>query len=139
MAQEITRCMHLQVKATAELNDEGIRLVFEGRDVDLLLQRNAAVLYAVEYLLNRIFAGRLDKDKKVTADAGDFRSLRQEELRLMAIKASEKVITYGRPVDLQPMPPHERRIIHLALQDQPKVKTVSEGFGESRKVVIVPA
>jgi spoIIIJ-associated protein len=49
------------------------------------------------------------------------------------------VLTYGRPVDLQPMPAHERRIIHLALQDQPKVRTVSEGTGEERKVIIMPA
>ncbi len=137
----VSLAQHMRLEATAAFDstDAGVSLNFTGRDVDLLLQRNGAVLYAFEYILNRIFARRLGADQKITADAGGFRALREEELRLMALKACEKVMAYGESVGLQPMLPHERRIIHLALQDQPKVRTVSEGFGEERKVVIVPA
>lgn len=139
VAQEVVQRMRLELTPATTADEEGVRLDFSGRDVDLLLQKNAAVLYALEYVLNRMFTGRLNADQKIMADAGDFRSLRQEELRLMALKASEKVIAYGQPVDLQPMPPHERRIIHLALKDQPGIRTVSEGMGEGRKVVILPS
>lgn len=139
VSRDIVAGLHLELIAAAEACDEGVRLVFSGRDENLLLQRNAGLLYALDYLINRMFFGRLSKDKKITADVADYRLLRQEELRLMALKASEKVMAYGQPVDLQPMPPNERRIIHLALKDQPKVRTISEGVGPGRKVIILPA
>ena len=138
-SEKLIRQMRFNLRATATPDEQGVLLKFNGPDVDLLLQRNAAVLYALEYILNRMCSRILGKDRKISADAGDFRALRAEELQLMAVKASEKVLTYCRPVDLQPMPAHERRIIHLALQDQPKVRTVSEGSGEERKVIIMPA
>jgi len=139
VAEKLMRLMRFNLHATATVEEHAILLTFSGPDVDYLLQRNATVLYALEYILNRMCSGFLGKERKITADAGGFRALREEELHLMAVKASEKVLAYGRPVDLQPMPAHERRIIHLALQDQPKVRTVSEGAGEDRKVVILPA
>jgi spoIIIJ-associated protein len=139
LSEKMVRQMRFNLHANAATDEQGVLLKFSGPDVDLLLQRNATVLYALEYVLNRMCSGILGKDRKITADAGDFRALRAEELQLMAVKASEKVLAYGRPVDLQPMPAHERRIIHLALQDQPKVRTVSEGTGEERKVIIMPA
>jgi spoIIIJ-associated protein len=139
LSEKMTQLMRFNLQVTASLDEQGIVLKFSGADADYLLQRNATALYALEYVLNRMCSRLLDKDKKITADAGGFRALREEELHLMAVKASEKVLTYGRPVDLQPMPANERRIIHLALQGQPKVRTVSEGTGEERKVVILPA
>jgi spoIIIJ-associated protein len=138
-SEKLIRQMRFNLQVNATTDEQGVLLTFSGPDADLLLQRNAAVLYALEYVLNRMCSRILGKEHKVTADAGDFRALRAEELQLIAVKASEKVLTYGRPVDLQPMPANERRIIHLALQDQPKVRTVSEGTGEERKVIILPA
>jgi len=139
LSEKLTRLMHFNLHATATADEQGILLKLSGPDTDYLLQRNATALYALEYVLNRICSGLLGKDRKITADAAGFRALREEELQLMAVKASEKVLNYGQPVDLQPMPANERRIIHLALQDQPKVRTVSEGVGDERKVIILPA
>jgi spoIIIJ-associated protein len=139
LSEKVTQLMRVNLQVTASIDEQGVLLKFSGPDVDYLLQRNATALNALEYVLNRMCCRLVGKDKKITADAGGFRALREEELHLMAVKASEKVLTYGRPVDLQPMPSHERRIIHLALQEQPKVRTVSEGTGEERKVVILPA
>jgi spoIIIJ-associated protein len=62
-----------------------------------------------------------------------------DELRLMAQVAAERVIDTGDPFTLSPMNPRERRIVHMALRDQPKVRTQSEGMGPERKVVIYPA
>ena len=138
ISEQVTRLMHFELHATATPEEQGILLKFSGPDVDYLLQRNATVLYALEYVLNRMCSGLLGKDRKITTDAGGFRALREEELHLIAVKASEKVLTYGRPVDLQPMPANERRIIHLALRSHPAVTTVSEGEGDNRKVTIVP-
>jgi spoIIIJ-associated protein len=139
LSEKLTQLMRVNLQVTASIDEQGVLLKFSGPDVDYLLQRNATALNALEYVLNRMCSRFVGKDTKITADAGGFRALREEELHLMAVKASEKVLAYGQPVDLQPMPAHERRIIHLALQEQPKVRTVSEGTGEERKVVILPA
>jgi spoIIIJ-associated protein len=112
---------------------------FSGADSDLLLERNAELLNALEYVVLR--AVRLDEALfgKITFDCEDWRELRIEELKLMAQVAAERVIDTGDPFPLGPMNPRERRIIHLALREQPRVHTVSEGFGADRRVVIMPA
>lgn len=112
---------------------------FSGPDQDVLLEKNAALLDALESVVLK--AIRLEEDQfgKITFDCRDWRRLRVEELKLMARVAAERVIETGDPFSLSPMSARERRIIHLALKDQPKVQTQSDGFGPGRKVVIVPA
>jgi spoIIIJ-associated protein len=114
-------------------------LEFSGPDANLLLERNGELLNAIEYVVLK--AVRLDEDHfgKITFDCEDWRRLRLEELRLMAQVAAERVIETGDAFPLGPMSPRERRIIHLALRDQPRVRTLSEGTGAERKVVIMPA
>ncbi len=112
---------------------------FSGPDQDLLLEKNAALLDALESVVLK--AIRLEEDLfgKITFDCRGWRQLRVEELKLMARVAAERVIETGDPFTLNPMSARERRIVHLALKDQPKVSTQSEGYGTERKVVIVPA
>jgi spoIIIJ-associated protein len=112
---------------------------FSGPDADLLLEMNATLLHAVEHLMLK--AIRLDDDhfRSIAFDCKDWRRTRTEELRLMARVAAERVIDTGEPFTLNPMSPRERRIVHLALKDQPRVRTQSEGRGPERKVVIYPA
>ncbi len=138
-AAQICSCMKFTVAVEIGEDEEGFLVVFSGKDSEFLLQKNGDVLNSLEYVLNRIFSDRLKKDLKITTDANDFRRIRREELCLIAEKASEKVGNYGTTINLQAMPPHERRIIHMALKDNPKVKTVSEGMGEDRKVIIMPS
>ena len=112
---------------------------FSGPDTDLLLEKNAMLLHALEYVVLK--AIRLDEDhfRTIAFDCDDWRRTRMEELRLMAQVAAERVIETGDPFTLNPMNPRERRIIHMALKDQPQVRTQSEGMGLERKVVIYPA
>jgi len=112
---------------------------FSGPDQDLLLEKNAVLLDALESVVFK--AIRLDEGLfgKISFDCRGFRQLRVEELKLMAQVAAERVIESGDPFALNPMGPRERRIIHLALKDQPRVRTQSEGFGPERRVVIVSA
>jgi spoIIIJ-associated protein len=110
---------------------------FSGPDADLLLEKNATLLNAIEYVVLK--AIRLDEDRRIAFDCQGWRPTRIEELQLMAKVAAERVIDTGDPFTLNPMNPRERRIVHLALRDQPKVRTQSEGFGPERKVVILPA
>ena len=112
---------------------------FSGPDADLLLEKNATLLHALEYVVLK--AIRLDEDhfRRIAFDCQDWRRTRMEELRLMAQVAAERVIDTGDPFTLNPMNPRERRIVHLALKDRPQVRTQSEGMGPERKVVIYPA
>ena len=112
---------------------------FSGRDSDLLLEKNAHLLHAFEYVALKVI--RLDDDqiRRIAFDSRDWRRTRIEELQLMARVAAERVIDTGDAFALSPMNPRERRIVHLALRDKPRVRTQSEGMGPERKVVIYPA
>jgi len=129
-------------KAAAQADDpEGPEYVvdFSGPDADLLLEKNATLLRALEYVVLK--AIRLDEEhfRRIAFDCHDWRRTRRDELRLMARVAAERVIETGAPFTLNPMNPAERRIIHIALKDQPRIRTESEGFGPERCVVISPA
>jgi spoIIIJ-associated protein len=112
---------------------------FSGPDADLLLEKHAALLEAMEYVVLK--ASRLDEDhcRKIAFDCEDWRQTRREELRLMAQVAAERVIDSGAPFTLNPMNPRERRIVHIALKGRPEIRTQSEGTGPERKVIIYPA
>ncbi len=122
-----------------ELESTEYVVEFTGRDADLLVEKNATLLNALEYVLLK--AVRLEEDHfgRITFDCQDWRRLRAEELKLTAQIAAERVEETGDPFPLSPMNPRERRLVHMALKDRPKVRTVSEGVGAERKVVILPA
>jgi len=112
---------------------------FAGADADLLLERNGAFLDALEHVVLKAARLREEHLGKISFDCEDWRQLRVEELRLTAQVAAERVEETGDPFTLSPMTPRERRIIHLALRDRPSLRTVSQGVGAERRVVILPA
>jgi spoIIIJ-associated protein len=111
---------------------------FTGADTDLLLERNGALLDALEHVVLKAVRLREELLRKITFDCNDWRRLRTEELRLTAQVAAERVLESGDQFALSPMSPRERRIIHLALRDRPNLRTASEGVGPERHVVIMP-
>jgi spoIIIJ-associated protein len=111
---------------------------FSGPDADLLLEKNAALLNAIEYVVLKAVRVEEEYFGKVSFDCQDWRRLRNEELRLTAQVAAQRVIETGDPFTLSPMNPRERRVIHLALRGHAQVLTKSEGMGAERRVVIVP-
>jgi len=116
-----------------------VLVAFSGRDQELLLDRNAELLQALEYLALRWL--RLDPKiyDHVRFDSGDYRAMRLEELKLSARVAAERVAASHQPFRFNPMSSRERRVIHLALKDTPGVRTSSEGTGSQRQVVVYPA
>jgi spoIIIJ-associated protein len=111
----------------------------DGRDKELLLERSAEVLKALEHLALRALRLEPEHHEKIHIDCGGYRALRFEELRMTAKVAAERVQTSKQPFRLNPMSSRERRIVHLALKDIPGVRTESVGVGEHRQVVIHPA
>ena len=112
---------------------------FDGADADLLLEKNGALLDALEYVVLKATGAEESVFRKFTFDCKDWRRIRAEELRLTARMAAQQVVESGSPFSLSPMNPRERRIVHLALRDESAVRTMSEGAGALRKVVVLPA
>jgi spoIIIJ-associated protein len=112
---------------------------FTGPDSELLLEGHAALLDALEHVARKV--ARLDESLagKIAFDCEDWRRVRIEELKLTARVAAERVIETGNPYPLGAMTPRERRVVHLALRDETRVRTESQGFGPERRVVILPA
>ena len=130
------RSTRLHVAYEIQRQQDGVEVNFSGEDAAILLARNAEVIRALEYLANHLFEKQ--EGRKIQVDCQGYRAIRAEELHLMALTAAEKVKRLGKPYPLSPMSPEERRIIHLAVADDPLLRTESEGFGENRKVVIYP-
>lgn len=108
----------------------------EGPTAGRLIGRHGRTLYAFQTLARAIVARRLGVFVPLVVDINDYRAKRAEALRRLALKKAEQVMATGRPVELEPMPAAERRVIHMALKDHPKVTTYSIGEGEERRVVI---
>ena len=112
---------------------------FTGSDVDLLLSNRAELLLALEHITMEMLRMHSDDHSRVSFDANDYRLLRIEELRLSAVTAAEKVKRTGVPFRFNPMNSRERRVIHLALRNEPAVRSESAGSGPGRQVVVYPA
>lgn len=108
-------------------------------DEEILLSRNGELLLALEYLVHRCLRLEPDLHNHVQFDCGDYRSARLEELKLSARVAAQRVRETGQPFRFNPMSSRDRRTIHLELNAAPGVRTLSEGSGDRRHLVIYPA
>ncbi len=119
-------------------DDECITLNISGDGSGILIGRKGQTLDAFQYLVNKIVHRSPRHMKRVVVDAEGYRQRRRETLIDLAKRLSEKAKTRGAPVSTSPLNPFERRIIHLALQDDAEFTTKSNGEGMFRKVVIFP-
>ncbi len=123
---------------TVEEDSEGIELAIKGDGSGLLIGRHGQTLDALEYLVNRILARRIKDGVPVTIDTESYRERRRRQLHRMALSMSEQAKREHASVTLDPMPPRDRRIVHLALKDDPLITTRSTGDGFLRAVEIIP-
>jgi len=143
--EKIVRAAGLQLKVTVHAAEPGaggdaeVLADLDGRDKELLLERGAELLKALEHLAFRALRLEPAYHEKIHLDSGGYRALRFEELRMTARVAAERVQTSKQPFRLNPMSSRERRIVHLTLKDIPGVRTESVGAGDERQVVIHPA
>lgn len=121
-----------------EFENPEVTVKFSGPDVDLLLGNRAEVLLALEHLTMEAIGVPPEDHARICFDANDYRALRIEELRLSAAAAADKVRRTGAPFTFSPMTSRERRIIHLALRDEPGVRSESSGLAPRRQVVVYP-
>ncbi|OIP34879.1 MAG: hypothetical protein AUK23_01240 [Deltaproteobacteria bacterium CG2_30_43_15] len=128
----------LKVDATVNAEDLGdkILLNINGDGSGLLIGRRGRTLDALQYIVDKI-VNRSSGDRKwIIIDTEGYRERRTESLKNLALKLGEKVKRLGKPVYITPLNAHDRRVIHMTLQDDAQLITKSKGDGHLRKVVI---
>jgi spoIIIJ-associated protein len=109
-----------------------------GEDLGILIGRRGDTLSSLQFLVNLMVSRKLKARTAFGIDVEGYRRRREESLKGLAMRMADRVKSTGQSITLEPMPPNERRIVHLALAKDPNVITVSIGEGESRKVAITP-
>ncbi len=108
----------------------------EGDDAGLLIGRKGETLNTIQFMVKYIVSHKIGDRVNVMIDVEGYQERRHQALANMAHRVAGRVSDTGRSIALEPMPPNERRIVHLALSDHPYVMTESAGVGDSRQVVI---
>ncbi|GIU75850.1 MAG: hypothetical protein KatS3mg004_2937 [Bryobacteraceae bacterium] len=126
-------------EAGAYFEKPSLVVKFSGPDLHYLTNNKAEVLLALEQLTQEVLRMEPNEHALICFDANDTRLLRQEELRLSALTAAEKVRATRQPFRFSPMNSRERRLIHLALRDMTDLRSESSGSGPYRHVVVYPA
>ncbi|MDZ4246911.1 MAG: R3H domain-containing nucleic acid-binding protein, partial [Dehalococcoidia bacterium] len=108
----------------------------KGEDQALLIGRRGQTLVSLQYITNLILSVNNKNLSPVTVDVEGYKQRRFKSLQSLALRLAEQVRTSRRPATMEPMPPNERRIVHLTLSKWDDIDTESSGEGENRKVVI---
>jgi spoIIIJ-associated protein len=130
----------LDVEASVEVDEADEEIVgrIEGEDIGLVIGRRGQTIDAVQLLCYRAaFRGRQDR-KRVVIDAAGYRERRREAVERQADRAAERSLKSGKEIELEPMSPTERRVVHQHLKDRAGIETFSEGEEPERCVIVAP-
>lgn len=139
----LLRAMNLPARVSPSAVPQGlgmsprtVALDIQGQDLALLIGRQGETLASFQYLVNLMVSRHVKGRVPIIVDVEGYKRRRYEALRALALRFADQVRKTGRPVTLEPMPPFERRVVHLTLSAYPDIVTESVGTGMSRKVVI---
>jgi spoIIIJ-associated protein len=136
--QQVATAMGLELVARVEESAEGTRINLEGEDGGVLVRRGGEGLQALQHVVATAFRKQLGDDNRVIIDCNGFRRDKDAELRQMARFMADKARSSGMPQEMGPLNPYERRIVHLAIAEDPSV--TSESIGDAfMKTVIIAA
>ena len=135
--QHILRYMNIHATVQVRSNNP-LTLNIHGihENLGLLIGRRGETLAALQLLVSLIVGHRTRHRMRIVIDAENYRERREENLRSLALRVAQQVRNYRRSIALEAMPPHERRIVHIALAESKDISTESIGEGEARRVVI---
>jgi len=137
--EELLRLMDLQGTVEIAMGTETSKLNVKGSDLGVLIGRRGEKLASLQHLVNLIVAKKEGQYNRIAIDVENYRGRREEQLRDVAERAAKRVSQSGKIIQLEPMPAIERRIVHLTLVENPKVRTQSVGVEPNRRIVILPA
>jgi len=136
--EEILNLAEIPAAVKAEVLDEKVFLTIDGDGSGLLIGKRGQTLDAIQYLVNKM-VNRQPKDRiRVIVDTENYRSRREEKLVSIAHRLGDRAQRQRSSVATGPLNPQERRVIYLALQDNPDLSAKSEGEGKLKRVVIMP-
>ncbi len=125
-----------QVRSQQRGNELHLEITGDGDKLELLLRRRGAVLDALQFLINKIHGV---KGGRIFVDCNDFRSRHEEDISELARRLGAKAKRLRKPVTINSLNAHDRRLVHLALQEDQELRSRSKGEGEFKKIVIYPA
>lgn len=137
--EKILMGLDQEAKVDGVRTDQGmILLSIQGASPGLLIGKKGQTLDAIQHLVNKIVNKASSKKLKIIVDTETYRKRREKSLTNLALRLGEKAKRLGKPIVVDPMNAHDRRIIHLTLQGDHMLSTKSSGEGTLRKVVIFP-
>lgn len=130
---------YMNIRASVQVRSQNpLTLNIQGinENLGLLIGRRGETLAALQLLVSLMVGHRTKHRMRIIVDAENYRERREENLRSLALRVAQQVRNYRRSIALEAMPPHERRIVHIALAESNDISTESIGEGDARRVVI---
>jgi spoIIIJ-associated protein len=137
--EEMLSLMGLAGTVEVASGGETARLNVKGDDLGALIGRRGEKLASLQHIVNLIVGRREGQHHRIAIDVENYRGRREEQLRDVADRAAKRVLQTGKIIQLEAMPAVERRIVHMALLENGKVRTQSVGVEPNRRIVVLPA
>lgn len=136
--REVLDAMEVKAEIRSKSVGDSLYINLSGPKMGIIIGRRGQTLDSLQYLASLVVNKERDKEDyiKVVLDTEDYRRKREETLNRLANRLADRVIKSGKKIELEPMNPYERRIIHSALQNYNEITTYSEGEEPYRKVII---
>ena len=140
IAENLFAGFNIQYSVSWEQEDRpALWISLRGKDADVMVGPRAQTLDSIQYLFRTLLHRTMEGNYNVVIDADGYRKRRRRSLESLARKMADKAVKSGRTVRMKPMPAHERRVIHIILRKDKRVKTESTGRGRGRAITIVPS
>jgi spoIIIJ-associated protein len=134
--QDVVKAMGVTLSVNVEETADGTRINLEGEDGGVLVRRGGEGLQALQHIVATTFRKQLGDDNRIVIDCNGFRKEKDAELKQMAHFIAEKARSSGMPQEMGPLNPYERRIVHLAIAEDPTVTSESIGDAFMKTVII---
>lgn len=136
--ENILGLLSLEGSFEVEEKDDGVFVSIDTADAGKLIGHSGETLAALQLIVNLILSRQVEDSKRVIIDIAAWKQSKEEELAHRARSWAEEVISSGEPMELDPMPSWQRRIVHMTIQETEGVESESLGEGEERHLVITP-
>jgi len=130
--------MEMDTVVEGFLREGDVYLEVSGDKRGILIGKHGHTVESLQFRINRMVKKRLKEPVRVILDINDYRKRRADNLKKMAVRLGEKVKTVGHGLTIGPFNAHDRRIIHIALKEDPLLRTESLGEGETKRIKILP-
>ena len=136
LLEHVRRALGVQATIAIREGDGSLYAAFHGPELGLVIGKHGQTIDAIQYLATALVFRQTDERPDVIVDAAGYRERRRGILESIADRAADRAVSGGRPVELEPMPSSERKIVHIRLKDRVGIETTSEGAEPNRHVIV---